>query len=122
MKVLVTWVFVRVFVVLSLLRLLGVLCFNKEELAYREKSKLANKAEAYCMIYHSQLKPVLSVVLLRNMTSGPFFAPAVSAFLTPLTKAFISPNLGQKGTFKKNPAYGRHQLTRPMRIGGPIQI
>ena len=25
-------------------------------------------------------------------------------------------------TFKKNPAYGRHQLSRPMRIVGPIQI
>ena len=24
--------------------------------------------------------------------------------------------------FKKNPAYGRHQLSRPMRIVGPIQI
>ena len=24
--------------------------------------------------------------------------------------------------FKKNPAYGRHRISRPMRIGGPIQF
>ena len=31
--------------------------------------------------------------------------------------------LSQSGKpLKKNPAYGRHQLSRPMRIVGPIQI
>ena len=31
-------------------------------------------------------------------------------------------NNGNNNNVKKNPAYGRHQLSRPMRIIGPIQI
>ena len=31
-------------------------------------------------------------------------------------------NMGAVRQLKKNPAYGRHQLSRPMRIEGPIQI
>ena len=30
-------------------------------------------------------------------------------------------NIQKSQSLKKNPAYGRHQLSRPMRIEGPIQ-
>ena len=35
---------------------------------------------------------------------------------------YLGQIISKDGTNMKNPAYGRHQLSQPMRIVGPIQI
>ena len=57
------------------------------------------------------------MLVLKISKEGFKIAGSHRAFLKRIASHYIS-----WGRHRKNPAYGRHQLSRPMRIVGPIQF